>query len=204
MDALMVQVPPFDVVRPELELVACPSVEDICPAKDGTLVATPGGNANDIVALLNCLVTLALIAWFVPPMALWSLYFGVLIRCKSTLPRRWRKCLMLFQGVVAIYNLMRQQSSLLKRLEVTESMQAFLTQQIDNNEELRAQLVWVESELASIRKVVVDAKKLLKELEEGMQVAKVKACWMEEEKEAAEAKCKDAEQERDQLKRELE
>ena len=62
----------------------------------------------------------------------------------------------------------------------------------------------VKNELAVVRKAVVDAKKLLKELEEGMQVVKVEACWMWEEKEAAEAKCKNAEQERDQLKKELE
>lgn len=35
--------------------------------------------------------------------------------------------LILFQGVAIIHSLMRQQSSLLKWLEVTESMQVFLT-----------------------------------------------------------------------------
>ena len=55
-----------------------------------------------------------------------------------------------------------------------------------------------------VRKAVADAKKLLKELEEGMQVAKDEACRMGYEKEAIKAKCKDAEQERDQLKKKLE
>ena len=64
--------------------------------------------------------------------------------------------------------------------------------------------VRVKNELAVVRKAVVDAKKLLKELEEGMQVVKVEACWMWEEKEAVEAKCKNTEQERNQLKKELE
>ena len=111
---------------------------------------------------------------------------------------------MLFQGVVAIHNLMRQWNSLFKWLEVSKSMRVFFTQQIDNNEILCTQFVRVKNELAVVRKAVVDAKKLLKELEEGMQVVKVEACWMWEEKEAAEAKCKNAEQERDQLKKELE
>ena len=99
---------------------------------------------------------------------------------------------------------MRQRSSLLKRLEVAESMLAFLTRQIDNNEELRVQLVRVESELIAVRKVIADAKKLLKELEEMMEATKVEACQNEKENEAAEAKCKDADQEIDQLKKELE
>lgn len=83
-------------------------------------------------------------------------------------------------------------------------MQVFLTQHIDSSAELRAQLVRVENELTTVRKVVVDAEKLLKELEEGMQAAKAETCRMGEEKEVAEAKCKDIEQENDQLKKELE
>ena len=83
-------------------------------------------------------------------------------------------------------------------------MQVFLTQHIDSSAELRAQLVRVENDLTTVRKVVVDAEKLLKELEEGMQAAKAETCQMGEEKEVAEAKCKDIEQESDQLKKELE
>lgn len=71
-------------------------------------------------------------------------------------------------------------------------MQTFLTQQIDNNKEPYAQLVRVEGELIAVQKAVADAEKLLKELDEGMQVEKVEACRMGEEKEAAEAKFKDA------------
>lgn len=62
----------------------------------------------------------------------------------------------------------------------------------------------VESKLAVVQKAIAYAEKLLKELEEGMQVANIEACRMEEKKEAAEAKCKDVEQEKDQLKKELE
>ena len=99
---------------------------------------------------------------------------------------------------------MRQQSLLLKWLEVAESMRVFLTQQIDNSEELCAQLVGVENELTTVWKAIADTEKLLKELKKGMQVANAEACRMGEENEAAKAKCKDAEQERDQLKKELE
>ncbi|KAJ9703206.1 hypothetical protein PVL29_004833 [Vitis rotundifolia] len=94
--------------------------------------------------------TFLLPVWSAPPMSLRSLHFGVAV----------------------IHNLIRQLSSLLKRLEV---------------------LVWVESELAAIRRAVADVEKSLKELEKGMQAVKVEVCWMREEKEAIEAKCKDAE-----------
>ncbi|KAJ9693514.1 hypothetical protein PVL29_009461 [Vitis rotundifolia] len=158
----MVQVPPFDTVRPGQELLASPSIEDNCPMKYGTLAATPGGHANerdipvsssrwkDIAVLLNWSATITLLAWFTPPMALRSFYFGVLFQCRSTLLRRVWKC------------------SLLKRLEVAECMQTFLTQQIDNNEELRTQLMQVKSELTTMWKAATTAEKLLKELEEGV------------------------------------
>lgn len=83
-------------------------------------------------------------------------------------------------------------------------MRTFLTQWIDNDEELRAQLVRVENELVVARKATADREKLLKESEEEMQATKVEAHRMGEEKEAVEAICKDVEQEKDQLKKELE
>lgn len=58
--------------------------------------------------------------------------------------------LILFQGVAVIHSLMRQQSSVLKWLEVTESMQVFLTREIDNSAELCTQFAWVESELEGV------------------------------------------------------
>lgn len=51
---------------------------------------------------------------------------------------------------------MQQRSSLLKWLDVTESIRVFMTRQIDNSEELHAQLVWVESELDDFRKAAAD------------------------------------------------
>lgn len=54
-------------------------------------------------------------------------------------------------------------------------MQVFLTQQIDTSEELCTQLVQVDSELTAVLIVVVDAEKLLKELQDEMQTTKVEA-----------------------------
>lgn len=76
--------------------------------------------------------------------------------------------LILFQGMAIIHSLMWQQSSLLKWLEVTESMQVFLTRKIDNSVELCAQFTWVESELEGVWKAIADTEKLLRELEKGM------------------------------------
>lgn len=45
---------------------------------------------------------------------------------------------------------------------------------------------------------------LLNEAEEEREVAKVEACRVKEEREAVEAKCKDDEQKKDLLKKELE
>lgn len=69
-----------------------------------------------------------------------------------------------------------------------ETMRAFLTQRIDSDEELNAQLRRVESKLAVARKVITDGERLLNETDEEKQVAKVETRRMGEEKEAAEAK----------------
>lgn len=111
---------------------------------------------------------------------------------------------MLFQGVVDIRNLMRQRNLLFKLLETVETMLEFLTQRIDNDEELCAQFIRVESELTAARKATVDGKKLLKETEEEKQMANVETFRMRKEKEIVEAKCKNAEDEIDRLKKQLE
>lgn len=72
-------------------------------------------------------------------------------------------------------------------------MRVFFTQQIDNNEQLYTHLVQVESDLVAILIAAADAEKLLKELQKGMQVAKVEVCWMGKEKNVAEAKYRDVE-----------
>ncbi|RVW83605.1 hypothetical protein CK203_039357 [Vitis vinifera] len=203
-EALPTTPPPAKKTRLE-ELIASPSVEDIFPMEDGTPTTTPNGDANEkdfpvypsiweeITALLKMLTDDTRLAGMVCPS--YGTPESVLIRCRSS---------MLFQGVAAIHNLMRQRSSLLKWLEVVKTMRTFLTQWIDNDEELRAQLVRVENELVVARKATADGEKLLKESEEEMQATKVEAHRMGEEKEAVEAICKDVEQEKDQLKKELE
>ncbi|RVX18164.1 hypothetical protein CK203_003920 [Vitis vinifera] len=206
--------------REELALEA-PIVEDACPTEDGISTGIPCGNANEGNALDNpsswkdIAALLKRVPYFTAPKPSTSgvhaffPYFrrqivklpgGVFdVVCPSYGTREF-----VLQWVTAIHNLMRQQSLLLKWLEVAESMQVFLTQQIDNSEELCAQLVGVENELTTVWKAIADTEKLQKELKEEMQVANAEACRMGEENEAAKAKCKDAEQERDQLKKELE
>ena len=108
------------------------------------------------------------------------------------------------QAVVAICNLMRQRALLFKQLEVAKTMRAFFTQRLDNNKELRTQHERAECDLATAQKAITDERKLLKETEEEMEMAKAEVCWMRDERETEEAKCKDAEQKKDQLKKELE
>ena len=67
-------------------------------------------------------------------------------------------------------------------------MRVFLTRQINNNDELRTQLGWVESELAAILMAVANIEKVMRELQEKVQAVKTKARRMGEEKKAAEAK----------------
>lgn len=76
-------------------------------------------------------------------------------------------------------------------------MQIFLTRKIDNSAELCAQFTLVESGLEGVWRAIADTEKLLRELEKGMQMEKVEARRMEEEKKITEAKCKDGEHERD-------
>lgn len=83
-------------------------------------------------------------------------------------------------------------------------MRTFLTQQLDNNEELRTQLERVESELVTAQKAIIDGDLLLNESNGENEAAKIEEWQMKDERKVAEAKYKDAEQEMDQLKKELE
>lgn len=53
-----------------------------------------------------------------------------------------------------VRNLMRQRALLLKRLEVVETMRAYIAYNIDNSEELCSKLRLVEGELVAARKVI--------------------------------------------------
>lgn len=83
-------------------------------------------------------------------------------------------------------------------------MRTFLTQQLDNNEKLRTQLERVESELVTAQKAITDGDLLLNESNGENEAVKIEEWQMKDERKVAEAKCKDAEQEMDQLKKELE
>lgn len=99
---------------------------------------------------------------------------------------------------------MRQRALLFKRLEVSETMRTFLTQQLGSDEELHTKIERAESVLAATQKAITNGDKLLKEAEEEREMAKFEALRIKEGKETVEAKCKEAEQEKDQLKNKLE
>lgn len=111
---------------------------------------------------------------------------------------------MSLEGVAAICNLMMQRDLLFKLMEVAKSMWAFLTQRLDSNKELHAQLENAESGLDAAQIAIVDVGRLLKEAKEEREAMKAEACWMKEEKEVVEAKCKETGQERNQLRNEVE
>lgn len=83
-------------------------------------------------------------------------------------------------------------------------MRAFFVRQLDENEELCPQLDRAENDLVATQKTVADRAMLLKEVEEEREMAKTEACRVKKEKKVVEAKCKDAKQAKDLLKKELE
>lgn len=58
--------------------------------------------------------------------------------------------------------------------------------------------------MIATRKTISDGKRLLKKAKEEREAAKIEACRMGEGKEVVEAKCKDLEQEKDQMRKYLE
>ena len=94
--------------------------------------------------------------------------------------------------MVGVCNLMWQRALVFKRFEVTKAMRAFFVQRLGNNEELRTQLKRAESNLVATQKATVDGAKLLKEAEEERKVANAEACWLRNEEDVVEAKCKEA------------
>lgn len=83
-------------------------------------------------------------------------------------------------------------------------MQAFFTQRLGSDKELCTQLEKVKGDLSATQKAIVDEGRLLKEAEEEREIAKTEACEVKVEKDATEVKCKDVEQEKEQLQKELE
>lgn len=83
-------------------------------------------------------------------------------------------------------------------------MRTLITQQMADNEELRSKLAWVEGDLAVTQKAVADIAEQLRKAKEERKMTNVEARWLREEWEAAEAKCRNTEQENECLRKELE
>lgn len=74
-------------------------------------------------------------------------------------------------------------------------MRAFITQQMDNSEELRSNLKLAEGELADARKATNEVVELLRKVEKDKDAANAEARRLKDEGEAVKAKCKKIEEE---------
>ena len=83
-------------------------------------------------------------------------------------------------------------------------MKTFISQQMGGRKELRSKLVWAEGDLAAAYKAVTDGAEALRKTEEQREATQAETHRLRKEENAAEAQCKDAEQENDHLKKELE
>lgn len=90
---------------------------------------------------------------------------------------------------------MRQRTLLFKRLEVVETMRAYIAHKIDDNEELPAKMEMVEGKLVVTRQIIDEEVGLLRKAEEGKEVAEAEARRLAEEKKVMEAKHKKADEE---------
>lgn len=96
-----------------------------------------------------------------------------------------------------------QHTLLFERLEVVEAMGTFISHRMSSSEELCANLERVESDLAVTHKAAVEGAEALK-LEDGKkEVTCVEENKLREEGRTIEAKCKEAEHENAQLKKEM-
>lgn len=95
--------------------------------------------------------------------------------------------------VAEVHNLIRQRDILFKRLEVAESMRAFISHRMSSIEELYAKLEQVKSDLVAAQKAATDGAEALKMAEGEKEAAQAKAERMKRESEATEAKCQEAE-----------
>ena len=98
---------------------------------------------------------------------------------------------------------MHTREQLFKRLEVAETMRAFISHHPSGIEELRSRLEKMEAELAAAQKAVADGAKKLSRVEEENGVIRVEVDTLREEKEALEGQVKGVEQENLQLKKEV-
>lgn len=83
-------------------------------------------------------------------------------------------------------------------------MRAFITHRVSGNEELRAKLERVESDLAATKKTPADGAKALKLVEGKQEAIRAESKWLRKQGKVVEAKCKGVEQENVQPKKEIE
>lgn len=89
------------------------------------------------------------------------------------------------QVVAGVRSLMYQRDVLHKRLELAESMRAFISHRMSHVEELRARLEQVEDELAALQNTVVEGAEALKKVEEEKEAFRMKVERLQKESEEA-------------------
>lgn len=82
---------------------------------------------------------------------------------------------------------MQQRTLLFKLLEVVEATRVFITQKMDNSEELHSKPKLAESELATTQKTIDEGAKSLRKTEGEGEVVNTEAPRLKEEWEAVEA-----------------
>lgn len=85
--------------------------------------------------------------------------------------------------IVGVQNLMWQHIHLFYRLEIVETMKAYIAHNMDKNEDLLASLEMTKSEATAAWKFAEEGGGLLRKTEEEEKVVKVEARWLAEEKE---------------------
>lgn len=83
-------------------------------------------------------------------------------------------------------------------------MRAFFTQRLGSNKELCTQLEKAEGDPFATQKAIVDGGRLLEKVEKKRETMRTEACRVKKERDATEVKCKEVEQEKEQLHKEFE
>ena len=96
--------------------------------------------------------------------------------------------------IVGVQNLMWQHIHLFYRLEIVETMKAYIAHNMDKNEDLLASLEMTKSEATAAWKFAEEGGGLLRKTEEEEKVVKVEARWLAEEKEVMAINKKKAEE----------
>ena len=98
---------------------------------------------------------------------------------------------------------MRQRTHLFHRLEAIETMRAYVAHNVDENEDLLANLEIVKSETVAAQELAKEGVGLLRKAEKEKNVSQVKACQLVEEKTIMAAEKEKVEEEVVRLRHEL-